>query len=177
MSEKDEKQPERTEKHRPVVFYLLILFIAAFLLLLMSYLMQQRANREAISNLQQTSNSAAESLQNLNDERDALKEENDALTAENGKLTDDLAQARREAEEQESNTAARLRALEQLNTLRALYNQRRYSEARALLTTWEAEAPGALAENLKAASEALSQEEREIYDPLEAYKSLTQWLS
>ena len=59
-----EAEHEKPTKRNPVLFYLMILFAAAFLLLLMSFLMQRRANQEAIDNLQETSNSATQSLQN-----------------------------------------------------------------------------------------------------------------
>ena len=59
--EADRKKPA---KGNPVLFYLMILFAAAFLLLLMSFLMQRRANEEAINNLQHTSDSATQSLAN-----------------------------------------------------------------------------------------------------------------
>ena len=64
---------ERPRKRNPVLFYLVILFAAAFLLLLFSYFAQQRSNREAMDNLQQTSNSAAQTLDQILQERDELK--------------------------------------------------------------------------------------------------------
>ena len=53
-----------------MLFYLVILFAAAFLLLLLSYFMQQRANQDAMDDLQQTSDSAVQSLENLLQEKD-----------------------------------------------------------------------------------------------------------
>ena len=70
---------ERPHKKNSVLFYLMILFAAAFLLLLLSYFMQQRVNQEALDDLEQTSNSAVESLENLIAERDALKLQVSAL--------------------------------------------------------------------------------------------------
>lgn len=64
----------------------MILFAAAFLLLLLSYFMQQRVNQEALDDLEQTSNSAVESLENLIAERDALKLQVSALEAERDTL-------------------------------------------------------------------------------------------
>ena len=77
---------ERPHKKNSVLFYLMILFAAAFLLLLLSYFMQQRANQEALDDLEQTSNSAVESLENLIAERDALKLQVSALEAERDTL-------------------------------------------------------------------------------------------
>ena len=62
-------------KKNSVLIYLVILFAAAFLLLLLSYFMQQRASREAYSDLQQSSNSAVQSLDNMLQENEDLKEQ------------------------------------------------------------------------------------------------------
>ena len=61
-----EKKPEHSHKHRQksVFQYITILFAAAFVLLLMSFLMQQRANQAALDDLQQTSDSTVQSLEN-----------------------------------------------------------------------------------------------------------------
>ena len=74
MSQETEKQErgrlqhaaehERPNKRNSVLFYLVILFAAAFVLLLMSFLMQQRANQAALDDLQQTSDSTVQSLEN-----------------------------------------------------------------------------------------------------------------
>ena len=66
-------------KRNSVLIYLVILFAAAFLLLLLSYFMQQRANQEAMANLQQTSDSTVESLENMLQENESLKEQNEDL--------------------------------------------------------------------------------------------------
>ena len=90
---------ERPRRRGSVLIYLVILFAAAFLVLLMSFLMQQRANQEAIDNLQQTSESAVQSLENLLQENEALKEQNGALQTQLDELQgqlDGAAQAEQE---------------------------------------------------------------------------------
>lgn len=79
-----QQQADRTRpsSRKPVLVYLVILFAAAFILLLLAFFMQKRANEVAIDNLEQSSHSAAESLENLIAERDALKEEAAALQAQ-----------------------------------------------------------------------------------------------
>ena len=158
-------------KRGSVVWYLLILFIAAFLLLIMSYFMQQRANQEDLNDIRD-SISAMDTLDQILAERDALKEENAALTAALEDARDTAGRA------QESLTAAggRVDALNKLNLIRKLYNQRRYSEARELLAGWEAAEPGGIAAALKAVSDSLGAGEREIYDPFAAWQQLTDWL-
>ena len=66
---------ERPRKRNSVLFYLVILFAAAFLLLLMSYFSQQRANQTALDDLEATSHSAIETLDQILQEREALKDQ------------------------------------------------------------------------------------------------------
>jgi len=169
----------KSGKRNSVLFYLAILFAAAFLLLLMSYMMQQRANQEALDDLQQTSNSAVQSLDNLIAERDALKEQAAEAEAEMSSLQAELAQVSESAQQtqEELDTARRQRdALQKLNQIRTLYNQRHNSAARALLEQWEAEEPGGLEDALADYSVSLSEEELAIYDPLAAYQKLVELL-
>ena len=132
-------------KRGSVLLYLAILFGAAFLLLLMSYFMQQRANREAIDNYQKNSN--------LRSQLDAADEELRAV------------------EELAEQAQQELQALTRLNQIRTLYNQYRNREAREIL----AQNPD-LEEQLQTISEAMTEEERAIYDPLESYRTLAGWL-
>jgi Skp family chaperone for outer membrane proteins len=130
---------EKPHKKLSVMTYLVILIAAAFLLLLLSYFMQQRANQEAIADLQQTSNSAVQSLDNLIAERDGLKRQNEELQTRLDELQSELNDAVRAAQENQEQQSAATEAnlaLMRLNQLRALYNQGRYREARALLEEW-----------------------------------------
>ena len=71
--------PRRSRRQRPDVGrYLAILFAAAFLLLLVTMVMERRQSEEHIGTLQQNI-SALQSLQNLHDEKDRLTEENQQL--------------------------------------------------------------------------------------------------
>ena len=170
---------ERPHKKNSVLFYLMILFAAAFLLLLLSYFMQQRANQEALDDLEQTSNSAVESLENLIAERDALKLQVSALEAERDTLQAEWEASADTAQKARDGLMAamdQVDALNKLNQLRTLYNKGRYSQARTLLEEWESAAPGAMEAALTTASEALTEEERALYDPLAAYQNLVDWL-
>jgi len=169
-----EAEHTRPPKKGSVMGYLAILFAAAFLLLLMSYFMQQRTNQEAMSTLQQSSSSAVQSLDNLIAERDRLKEEVAALEEARQDLEAE-AEARRSELNQALEAAAaaqrQMEALNQLNQIRILYNQHRNREARELL----AQCPD-LEAQLTLISSALTEEAREIYDPLEAFLSFMEWL-
>ena len=159
--------------------YLVILIVAAFLLLLLSYFMQQRANQEAIADLQQTSNSAVQSLDNLIAERDGLKRQNEELQTRLDELQSELNDAVRAAQENQEQQSAATEAnlaLMRLNQLRALYNQGRYREARALLEEWGEAGAASTEKALEGIRSAMTEEELEIYDPLEAYRQLVDWL-
>ena len=169
---------ERPRRRGSVLIYLVILF-AAFLLLLMSFLMQRRANQEAIDNLQQTSESAVQSLENLLQENEALKEQNGALQTQLDELQGQLDGAAQAGQEELDALQAQVDALTYLNQIRALYNDHRNADARDVAAAAEAALAdrGGMEGVLGEISAALTQEERENYDPLEAYRSLSEWLN
>lgn len=90
------KKPTPANKRTSVYRYLLVLFGAAFILLLLAYFIQQRSSETAISDLRDTMNlSRAE----LMEEIDALKEEKAALeeqVASLSPLPDELEELREE---------------------------------------------------------------------------------
>jgi len=154
--------------------YLAILFAAAFLLLLMSYFMQQRVNREAVDNLQQTSNSAAQTLEQILLERDELKEQSTQLEEQVAALQSqaeadqaDLSDAKQAIVQAQEETDA----LNKLNQLRSLYNQGRYQDARELLD--RNPDMGAILERV---NRNQLPGELELYDPLATYEKLVKML-
>lgn len=127
-------------KKNPVLLYLVILFAAAFVLLLMSYLMQQRSNQAAMDNLQQTSNSAVQSLENLITERDTLATQAEELEKQLDQLKADLKDAQTDAQalQQQSDTLSRqLKAMEYFWQIDDYYARGYYTQARALIETVE----------------------------------------
>ena len=170
---------EKPAKRNPVLFYLLILFAAAFLLLLMSFMMQHRANQEAMNNLQETSNSAVESLENKLKENDQLKEQVAHLDEEKQQLTEQLDAYTAQGQQEQTELDAIVQALADLNTLRGLYNQGRYSDARDFLAQQELNADNTYVteENLALYTEKYADPAQlEIYNPLEAWQQLVSWL-
>ena len=169
---------ERPNKRNSVLFYLVILFAAAFVLLLMSFLMQQRANQAALDDLRQTSDSTVQSLENLLEENESLKADNTALQAQVDSLGDQLADAQAGGGEADA-LRAQLTALTCLNQVRACYNDGRNADARDAAAAGE----DALADQggveavLAQVSAGLTDAQRADYDPLEAWRSLTGWLS
>lgn len=88
-----EAEHAKPHKKVSVMGYLTILFAAAFLLLLLSYFMQQRANEQAISGLQATSNNAFDSINNLIAEKDRLTGEVEDLEGQVADLQKQLDEA------------------------------------------------------------------------------------
>lgn len=66
--------PIKPKSARSVAVYLVILFAAAFVLLLMAYFMQQRSNDEVIGNLQHSVNQF-QTVEELREENQKLRDE------------------------------------------------------------------------------------------------------
>lgn len=94
-----EAEHSRVPKSGSFLVYLVILFAAAFLLLLLSFLMQHRANQETIDGLTNTSNSALQSLNDLIEQKDALQAQVQQLQEENATLQGALSDQEQELEE------------------------------------------------------------------------------
>lgn len=60
-----QEQPTPAGKSKPVLGYIMILFVAAFLLMTLSFLMHQRSNTEAMGQLQTSFSSTIEDLQEM----------------------------------------------------------------------------------------------------------------
>jgi len=129
----EEKQPAPTKKERPhLLSYLVILFSAAFLLLLLSYFMEQRRNDQVIDGLQQ-SMSAMKTTQNAIERNRVLMEENDALQEQVATLEEQSKSIAAQQVEQEKT----ILALDYLWRIEREYFQGRYSAARRLIRAFE----------------------------------------
>ncbi len=163
----------------PVLFYLVILFAIAFLLMLMAYFMQQRVNQQTQSDLNEQTQSYQSAVATL----DSILEENERLKEEVNDLQEALDESQSQGQDQDEarqaleESQAQLDAVTKLNQLRALYNAGSYSQCRALLAQWEAEAPGQVEAGLTQYRATLTPEELENYDPLEAWHNLNDWIN
>lgn len=92
------------KKNNAVVNYIAILFGAAFLLLLMTYLMEQRQSAEALDGLR-NSVSAMQSVEGLYEQNSQLVEENNKLEQEILKAQNSFADLEEEKEELEEKVA------------------------------------------------------------------------
>ena len=148
--------PEEKGKH-PVVVYIVVLFVAAFLLMAMSLVMQHRSN-QAMGRLED-SVSALQETQRVQDENLQLQKEIQDLTEE-------LAQAQSDLAESESQLAEQGQALQALNLLYELqqeYSARDYEACEKTIAALESD-------GLK---DALSQEVREgLTSPAQRYQQL-----
>ncbi|MBS6215937.1 MAG: hypothetical protein KH704_03320 [Clostridiales bacterium] len=133
-----EAEHAKPGKKNAVLLYLVILFAAAFLLLLLSYFMQQRTNQERYDDLQQTSNSAVQTLDNMLQENEDLKNQVSELEAANEALHGQLQDSRVElAEEQESSQQA-LTAMDWFWRIQRQYSRGYHTKARELIAAFEA---------------------------------------
>ena len=148
--------PEEKVKH-PVVVYIAVLFLAAFLLMVLSLVMQHRSN-EAMGRLED-SVSALQETQRVQDENLRLKEQLDALSDELTQTRDDLA----EAESQLTEQGTALQALNLLYQLQQQFSARDYEACEKTIAALEAD-------GLK---DTLSQEAREgLTSPAPRYQQL-----
>jgi uncharacterized protein HemX len=129
---------QRDRQRRSVFQYITILFIAAFVLLLYTFLMERRQhqllqaeNEEQISSLQQ-SVSAVQSIQNLYDENAALKERVQVLETELNDLNDTV-------DDLSLQLTRTSQAMDYFWQVDEAYVRGRYTLCRTLIHTMEAE--------------------------------------
>lgn len=136
---KSQPRPRRhsRKKRGSVVGYLLILFAAAFLLLLMAFLMQQRSNEIAMNNLQQTSSSALDTLDNILAERDALKEQAKELEQALDKAQENYRLLEESFQDSVETSTAIVCAMDWLREIQGQYSARNYRAARELIRAFE----------------------------------------
>ena len=165
-------------RQRSVIFYILILFIAAFLLLLLTLVMERRANAESMSNLNQSLTGLRESVSAMHSAQD-LYESNQQLQDQITQLEQQLQTAQGEKQELQ-------RSLEQQTARAESGEEERDRLVRAMDLFWqidEAYVRGRkqlcmeLIEKLEAGqlSSALPREsttENDRYSPLERYHEI-----
>lgn len=116
---------------KPVVIYIMVLFIAAFLLMAWSFASHQRSNTEAIGRLQ----SSVTAMQEVQDRVIGLQEELDAAQDQIQDLERDL--SLREMETEAYNR--QYQALDSLYSLERLYRQENLEGCRKVIDRMEAE--------------------------------------
>ena len=129
---------ERPHKRLSVMNYLTILFAAAFLLLLLSYLMQQRTNSETIEGLKQ-SVSAMQSIDSLQKEKEGLESQVALLEEQVAHLEGQVSALQNETAALQSTAEDQAHAAEAMfwRIQRAL-SRGRYGSARSLVEAFQA---------------------------------------
>lgn len=84
------EKPEPPNRNRALMTYIAFLFGVAFVLVLLSFLIQQKDSRQTISELNQNANSALSRAEQLQDNNRELLEANQALQAQVAQLQTDL---------------------------------------------------------------------------------------
>jgi len=131
---------EKKHDKKPVVVYIMILFIVAFLLMALSFLMHQRTNSEALGELRnsvtamQEVQAFQEKIIDLQEQMDELQEEVESLQSEvdNQQAHNEQLLSRLEAREKE------LEALAYFYTLQQQYLTRSYEGCQTTIDTMEA---------------------------------------
>ena len=159
------RRPRTVHKQRSVVLYIALLFLAACVLILLSFFMQQRNNAQMLDGL----NQAVSAMQSIT----KLQEENQSLSKQVEELQDqvDALTARADALEQERDELDRAtQAMDWFWQINEAYVRSRYSTARGLIE--EMAAAGLTVDDLPAVSASdtgrFSPADRyqEIYDRL-----------
>lgn len=116
---------------KPVVVYIMVLFIAAFLLMAWSFASHQRSNTEAIGKLQ----SSVTAMQGVQDRMLGLQDE---LEAAQGKIQELERQAELQSSELEAGNRQYM-ALSRLYALERLYRQENLESCRKIIDSMEEE--------------------------------------
>lgn len=129
------EQHGASRKPRSVMNYLVILFAAAFLLMLLSFLMQRRANNETIEGLKQ-SVSAMQSVNSLQEEKVALETQTDTLQKQIADLEnqiDNLKTLNQKLSSSADEQTESANAMDWFWRIQREVSRGRYSSARALV--------------------------------------------
>ena len=166
-----EAEHESPTKRNPVLFYLLILFAAAFVLLLMSFLMQRRANQEALSNLQHTSDSATQSLENTLKQNEALTKQVEDLESAVSDNQNTIRQQSKEIntlEQQVEDLTKTSEAMDWFWQINEAYVRGSYTQARTLIESMGTVLPNYLPKESITDTDRFSPYDRyqEIYEAL-----------
>lgn len=130
----DTPQKETPQKggRKPVIVYIMILFIVAFILMAVSFIMHQRTNTEEIGKLRD-SVSALQEVQKTEDKNIKLQEELNASEKREKLLEKELDKA----EASQESAANQANALLALYTLNQQYATKDYDACKAIISSME----------------------------------------
>lgn len=147
------QQPEEAPagRKKPVLTYILILFIVAFLLMAMSFAMHQRSNTEAMTQLQSSVNAIQETQQTqekIIEVQDALRKKEEELES----LEQSAAEERAAQQQQIDAQQRQIDALTNLYSLQQSYSARDFDACKAILQTMESSGQQAVLAQITAQS-------------------------
>ena len=157
---------------KPVVIYIMILFVVAFLLMALSFVMHQRSNSEVLGELQ-NSVSAMQEIQTVQNRLAELQETVEELEERNAALEDGLDEAMR-LQSDTSNQLGALQALEKTERLAAGTPEER-QEAAERMAAYEAETRGYGGIGLRPWLEDISEPD-DPHSPVARYDALAEQL-
>ena len=156
------KAAEPKNGRKPVVVYIMILFIVAFLLMTLSFLMHQRSNSEALGELRNSVTAMQEvqafqekiidlqeQMSQVQAELDAVREDVDSQKAENKALEESLLASQKEID-----------ALVHFYTLQQQYLTKSYKGCQEMIDTMEEQGLHEALPNVAADEEVISPAER-----------------
>lgn len=170
-----EKPTTPKERQRKVYVYVAILFTAAFILILWSFLMTHRSNQQMIDQIKGSTTYLQNTLaqnEELEEENEALVGENDALEAQIAQLERTIEQAARDAQQQADEQQRENDALTQ-QTLHLSY----LAEAYALHNAGDDEGALAWLKRISPAYLPMYSDADELPSPVSAYLALYRELS
>jgi len=128
------EEPQQQEKggRKPVIVYIMILFIVAFILMGVSFIMHQRSNNEAIGKLE-NSVSTLQQVQSAEDKNLQLQQQLDEANSSNEDLKKQLSDAQDEASAAEKQAKAMLG----LYTLQQEYAAQDYDGCKSTIASME----------------------------------------
>ena len=165
-------QEEKPTGKKPVVIYIMVLFIVAFLLMALSFVMHQRSNTEVLGELQ-NSVSAMQEVQATQEQLLELQQTNEELEERNQTLEDGLEEAMKLADEVRNQLGA-LQALEKTERLAAGTPEER-QEAAERMAAYEAETRGYGGIGLRPWLEDISEPD-DPHSPVARYDALAEQL-
>ena len=122
-----------TPSRKPVVLYIMILCIAAFLLMALSFAMNQRSNREALGDLETSFNATIAEIQETQEKIVALEKELDAANDEIIAIQQQAADTSAALQTAETEAAA----MEALYVLQQKYSNGMYEDCLSLIAHME----------------------------------------
>ena len=173
-----EKAPLSDKKKRALLNYMCILFCAAFILVLLSFLIQLRDSNSTITQLSQTSTNAMTNAQRLQEENstliteaDEMKKQITSLEEERGALQDQVASLEAERDDLQSQLDEQQAQEEEFSELKtqleeAQQSAEAYQLLAELLNTESLEEQKALLTKLEPLKSVLDSSSQKIYEEI-----------